>query len=55
MRRLLRRHVRVRFQRNGRIKPILREIIAWQDANGYPPSFATEVSAGARCATAIPT
>jgi hypothetical protein len=27
----------------------LREIIAWQDANGYPPSFATEVSAGALC------
>jgi len=40
---------------NGRIKPILREIIGWQDANGYPLSFATEVSAGARCATAIPT
>jgi radical SAM superfamily enzyme YgiQ (UPF0313 family) len=26
------------------IKPILREIIAWQEANGYPLSFATEAS-----------
>jgi len=26
------------------IKPILREIIAWQECNGYPLSFATEAS-----------